>query len=456
MALTITYWTNFSKRINSTKQPTSGTNISTVALKTPCSIETPVFILNGISDSINYIKWGSRYYYVTDVTWLTNDNIQVSCDLDVLATYKSNILNTKAFVEYSDYAYNSSLLDPRLSTQYNTVQAVNTAAIGFTSGAGSFMLTCVSDSGVAVTYICDAIALRLLGAEISSGINDTIADTFIKRFGSVYACILGCTWVPFDYSGLGTADTIKLGGYDTGINSKYLWPLYNYASDITISVPWLNSGDNIARRETEHIDLYLPGYGSTTLSPSAINYASSLTITPYYDRTGGLAYVVKNGTGFKAIYSCNVGVPIAVTQFTESVRGKLIGTLTGGADYAYQRNLEIPHNTINTAISGFMAKINGRASSVGAVASSVGGNGGGASVADMQYDPYIRITNTGYTYSEDQADMEDRYGRPEFAVHTLTSFTGYVQTNGASVDIPGYEEEKNKVCALLNGGIFIE
>ena len=52
--------------------------------------------------------------------------------------------------------------------------------------------------------------------------------------------------------------------------------------------------------------------------------------------------------------------------------------------------------------------------------------------------------------------MEDRYGRPEFAVHTLTSFTGYVQTNGASVDIPGYEEEKNKVCALLNGGIFIE
>ena len=43
--MTITYWTNFSKRINSTKQPTGGTNITTVALKTPCSVETPVFIL---------------------------------------------------------------------------------------------------------------------------------------------------------------------------------------------------------------------------------------------------------------------------------------------------------------------------------------------------------------------------------------------------------------------------
>lgn len=453
--MTITYWTNFSKRINSTKQPTGGTSITTVALKTPCSIETPVFILNGISDSINYIKWGSRYYYVTDVTWLTNNNIQVSCDLDVLATYKSNILSTKAFVEYSDYAYNVNLLDPRISTAYNTVQSPTSAAINFITAAGTYILTCVSDGGVAVRYFCTYPQLQALGDYISTQMTDSVADTFIKKFGSVFNCILNCTWVPFDFTGA-TATTIKLGGVDTGISCKTYWPLWAYASDISISIPWINSGDNIARRENEHIEMFLPGYGTTVLTPSAINYASSLTITPYFDHTGNLTYVVKNGTGFKALFNCNCGVPIAVTQFTESVRGKLLSTFTSGAEYAYQRNSEIPHNTINTAISGFMAKINGRARNVGAIASSVGGQGGGATVGDMKDDPYIRITNTSFVYAEDQADMEDRYGRPEFAVHTLTSFTGYVQTNGASVDIPGYEEEKNKVCALLNGGIFIE
>ncbi len=454
--MTITYWTNFSKRINSTKQPTNGTTITTVALKTPCSIETPVFILNGISDSINYIKWGNRYYYVTDVTWLTNNNIQVSCDLDVLATYKSNILSTKAFVEYSDYAYNVNLLDPRISTQYNTTQSSNAIDPNFFGLPGYYMLTCVSSTGVAVTYICSYITLQELGFYISNTMTDTVADTFIKKFGSVFNCILNCVWVPFDYSNLGTTTTIKLGDVDTGIQAKYLWPLWNGTGDLSISVPWLNSGNNIARRENEHIELFLPGYGTAILNPSAINYASSLTINAYYDRTGGLTYSVKNGSGFKALFSCEVGVPIAVTQFTESVRGKLLSNLTSGAESAYQYHSAQPHNSINTAYFGFMAKINGRASSVGAVASSVGGNGGGAAVADMINDPYIRITNTSYTYSEDQADMEDRYGRPEFAVHTLTSFTGYVQTNGASVDIPGYEEEKNKVCALLNGGIFIE
>ena len=52
--------------------------------------------------------------------------------------------------------------------------------------------------------------------------------------------------------------------------------------------------------------------------------------------------------------------------------------------------------------------------------------------------------------------MADRYGRPLFAVRTLSTFTGYVKTNGASVDIPGFEDEKDKVNGFLNGGIFIE
>ncbi len=455
--MTLRYWSDFSKRINSTKRPATadGTTV-TVRLKMPCSHERPVFELSTVPKTINYIQWDGCYYYVSDLTYVNRDIMQITCDLDVLATYKSNILDTKAFVEYSDYAYNVNLLDPRISTTYDTVQATSALVpINFTIASGTYILTCVSDSGVAVRYLCTYSQLQALGDYISSTMTDSVADTFIKKFGSVFNCILNCTWVPFDFTGA-VSGTIKLGGVDTGISCKTYWPLWAYASDLTVSIPWINSGENIARRENEHIELFLPGYGSVTLSPSVINYASSLTITPYFDHTGSLTYIVKNGTGFKALFNCNCGVPIAVTQFTESVRGKLLSTFTSGAESAYQYHSAQPHDSINTAYFGFMAKINGRARNVGAVTSSVGGQGGGATIGDMINDGNIKVINTSFKYSASQETMEDRYGRPEFAVHTLTNFTGYVQTNGASVDIPGYEEEKNKVCALLNSGIFIE
>ena len=45
--MNITYYTNFSKRINSTKQPTGGTTIS-CRLKAPCSVERPVFEMRDV------------------------------------------------------------------------------------------------------------------------------------------------------------------------------------------------------------------------------------------------------------------------------------------------------------------------------------------------------------------------------------------------------------------------
>lgn len=378
--MTLRYWSDFSKRINSTKRPANadGTTV-TVRLKMPCSHERPVFELSTVPKTINYIQWDGCYYYVSDLTYVNRDIMQITCDLDVLATYKSNIQAATAFVEYSSSTYNVNLLDPRISTTYDTTQLSTSAAIGFITAAGSYILTCVSDAGVAVTYICTYSQLQALGDYISSTMTDTVADAFIKKFGNVFNCILGCTWVPFDFTGA-TSTTIKLGGVDTQISCKTYWPLWAYASDITISIPWINSGDNIARRENEHIEMFLPGYGSVTLDPATIDFASSLTIRPYFDRTGCLTYVVKNGTGWKALFNCNCGVPIAVTQFTDSIRGKLLSNFTSGAEYAHQQYAQQPGSSIPTTYFGFMSAIHGRARAAGSIVSSVGGNGGGRSM----------------------------------------------------------------------------
>ena len=90
--MNITYWTGYSKKKNSTAQPTSGTD-ATVYLKDNCSILNPVFDCQGVPDSVNYIYVSDfwRYYFVSDVVHMTADRIEIHCSVDVLATYKSQI-----------------------------------------------------------------------------------------------------------------------------------------------------------------------------------------------------------------------------------------------------------------------------------------------------------------------------------------------------------------------------
>ncbi len=64
--------------------------------------------------------------------------------------------------------------------------------------------------------------------------------------------------------------------------------------------------------------------------------------------------------------------------------------------------------------------------------------------------------------SLDTEDPEDSSGyiaikgRPLGEVVTLSSCTGFVQCDGAQVDIAGSEEERDEINALLNEGIYIE
>ena len=98
--MNITYWTDFTKRKNSTKQPTGGTQ-TTVRLKEPCGIYSPTFICSGVPESVKYVQAWGRYYFVTDVTH-DGPELIVSCASDPLATFKTAIGSTYADVEYTD------------------------------------------------------------------------------------------------------------------------------------------------------------------------------------------------------------------------------------------------------------------------------------------------------------------------------------------------------------------
>lgn len=98
---TMIFYSNFSKRENSTKQPTGGTSYN-VAFKEGFSIKGGTVKLQVKFDTaITYTaaKYGSRYYKVDDVVSVTNNIVDIILSLDALATYRNAIINYTGLLE---------------------------------------------------------------------------------------------------------------------------------------------------------------------------------------------------------------------------------------------------------------------------------------------------------------------------------------------------------------------
>ena len=131
-----------SKKKNSTYQPTLSVSFD-VLLKTPTSLHTPTFTISADSFDYNYLKWGDRYYFITDVVSRNNDLWEVSAIVDVLATFKDDILASTQYVCYSSEKTSDWLADTRIPLLQSTQTSVSTSLTGILSTIGCYILTVV-------------------------------------------------------------------------------------------------------------------------------------------------------------------------------------------------------------------------------------------------------------------------------------------------------------------------
>jgi len=133
------------KKINSTKNTfnTGATSLS-CKLKEPCSKQNPVFLVQGLNNSTlnyNYCKWGGHCYWIDEIRYITNNIVEVSCHMDVLGTYKDNIIaEGVAYVEYTSNPtfWNKKVDDIRLNpeVQFPTGQTPATTQFDFCPNSG--------------------------------------------------------------------------------------------------------------------------------------------------------------------------------------------------------------------------------------------------------------------------------------------------------------------------------
>ena len=476
-----------SKKRNSTLVPSLSTAFN-VVLKTPTSLHTPTFTINAASFPYNYLKWDDRYYFVTDVTSVHNGFFEVSARVDVLATYRSQILASTQFVSYSSLHGATWLPDTRIPITRNATVKRNTSSLDFPSGSGAYILTVVGQTGVDCFRVTRSTIQSLIAdlqTWIDTDIDTLIADidassteSAIATVGEVLAqsgaignayqvavqCIRSCHWVPFsDVLIGGTSTTIYLGEYNTHLTGYKIGISY-FTGTVNISLPW--QFDDWRRTYCESLYLYLPFVGQTALNVDDL--VNETTLSVKYSATpsdGQVCYEVKAGDQIIGTYggNCSMQIPIGINQKaslgdiattlfqgaektvsagvqTASAAGSLNagGAVAGAAQTGFLA-LETMYNTANVALSTNLTTI--------------GGIGGGAGAG---LDLNAACWSVAHDTVVEPPIMISTMGQPTMKPVQLGSLHGYCQCANAHVAAPAELQELNEIDAYLNSGFYIE
>ena len=182
---------NTTKRINSTSQSFTGTTLS-CKLKEPCSMQAPIFKVKGLTKGAlyNYASFEGHYYWIDDIVYLTRDIQEVHCHLDPLATFKTAIGNTSAYIKYgSKNNWQRKIDDPRMQpeVQPTLLNPLITIVNAFNSD-----VTFSKDNG---TVIMRVMAIPDAGANISVGIH-----TYAMTMSQFRECLTDLSQIAINWS----------------------------------------------------------------------------------------------------------------------------------------------------------------------------------------------------------------------------------------------------------------
>ena len=448
--MTITYWTNFSKRKNSTKIPTSGTDL-TVVLKNGTSLENPTFILNNANAfNITYIKAFNHYYFVSDVRYIHKDVVEVDCVQDVLATYKSTITGSQQYILRSASDYDVKIPDSNVSMRAEQTVQDTGGAVSNLSAAGLYALTVANEkasSGYACTYILAASDMRALAVYLNSTITDSVADWFAVRYKSVFDAIISCVWIPISISAVGlgkcTTDNIYLGNTDTGISALKLTNITPLKCESLLTgLTWKYNDFRMAGPYTK-ASLYIPLYGCVDVNP--LDIISGVELESYVDCITGdvTTYLMgKNGSSTKLISTLNynIGVNCALSQTIQGGAGTITSLAAATASAVSGNAYGALSGLAGAAFDAFHTNVS--------VKGSVSGRSM-ISVLAMGLTVY-------YMETTDPAALLNTHGRPCMGYRTLSSLSGFTQCSNAQISISGPDEDRTAIEAFMNAGFYLE
>lgn len=455
-----------SKRANSTAVPSGGEGFS-VVLKGGCSVLNPVFLLRVGAFEYNMVQWNGRYYWVRDVVWERDDLARVSCTVDVLGSWRTQIMNTTAYVNYSTSSYNVHLNDDRLMTEtYATRETWKGSPLAFLDAEGSYVLGVVGKANVrgssGMTQVYSLTNDQASDLSVAFSEEGGIWEKIAQQFADIYGCLVFCRWVPMPVDS-GQSGNISILNFNTGIVGSKIQNRY-MNTGFNVVIPWYS--EDFRRVEPYSVGyLFLPFVGVVDVALSAFSETNSIYVSTAIDRyTGDIIYKIGGDAYPVAVYSGNCAVEVPINSYQRDWKG----VVQGGMSTIYNI-VQSALGTTFAAMGGDTKQaagqgIQGMVSSIGDFANtgmsylsmnsgSKGGISGGAGLG-MGLEPSITVVT--HNTSQTPGAMAGVIGRPCGRTLKIGSLSGFVQCAEFKVAGEMTQPEKDKIEASMRGGVYLE
>ena len=456
---------NHAKRNNSTKLPSGGTEIACV-LKDDCSVISPVLeIKTATRPNYNYayISDFGRYYYVND--WSYNRGVW-SCTLsvDVLTSWRSNILGTTAFVEYSTSNYSMDYTDTRImSTQEKEISFSETpASLSPFSSTGCYILSVISTDANGYNGACAVYAMTQSQlAEFSATITaDSFLDGIWAGLKNSFEAIVSCRWIPFSVDSLsGSNKNIIITYADSGVQGKLLTS--NFKSlGVSMNLPRLGTDASFLDISPfASATLYLPFIGTVPLDIDAYYKSSTFSINMHCDVvTGDIVYTVGSSfSAFTSTYSGNCSTQIPLSNNAPDSLGMIasssgvIGGIVSAVSGIATKSTKLIAQGLGAAGIGTVGSLKSaevHTQTNGALSSRIG--------SKISLTIKIVVMRSKVLETVQGAGRIAAIGLPCYQTLKLSTLSGYCQCSGASVSAAATDTELETINELVNSGIYIE
>lgn len=468
--MVIEAFTSFQKMINSTKQPSAAGRSITCRLKDNCSVINPIFLLTGYNLSDNYVKWGSRYYFIDDIVIVGNELAEYHCSTDVLATYKTQIGGSSQYVLRAASTFNGSIADNFYPITANKNTSRSSVANGFIfPAAGTYVFgiqgkNTGSNAFGSTTYYCmDVYNASDFMNEIFNGANTEYDAASVEAASGlpekVYTSIINpqqyivsCMFLPFEYESVGSTSTsdIQLGWYDFNGEALIFNPSYD-------ALPTIEKTFNLSKHPqnargvymnnapfTQYTLSYMP-FGEIPLPADLLVNETSINTKLIVDViTGQGTLKVYSGNGILLeSRSAQIGVPIAIsggiydTSVTGAIGNAVKGSVLGSAIAGLKKKL--PFGDIKETIAEAEQT---------ATLSTSGSNG---ALDYLEYDIVLQSV-----FALVANDDNTQHGRPLCEVKTINTLSGYIACLKPDLDSVGTRTEKEAIMNFMESGFYYE
>ena len=471
--MTIKTWSasQFSKRKNSTKQPTTSGTSHTVRLKEGTSIITPTIIFSGHLDpsDICYAQIADfdRYYFKTDFRYVGPET-EIDFRSDTMGSFKTDIGSVNAHVLRCsnstgyDLSYTDPLNPPNTGISFyhgaETIKFGNVAV--FDLNNVSFLLTLISESsgggnGFAVTYMLNGAGIRSLADQF---VDPTFIQNLKQEFTNPMDLIISCKRVPISATNIvwsGTSETINIGHYSTGVTGLRL-----QTNPVLIGMSINNPSSALyymkAAPYSTYI-LYLPFVG-----PVSLDYQNLTRGYVAFDVmldliNGDILYTIKDaGDKVVGTYSGSFAsdVPLSASNFSSSgVIGGIVSVIGGVAGVAATIATGGAAGAILGGAAAFVGGAGATAHSLeqhsminGKLSSALGVKAG----LDVEITALVRQARPVLDHSDSEGAVSNKELQPVF-------IPGYIQYyNARLATCAATEEERTEIETFMNSGFFYE